>query len=287
MVFTKKLLYMAIGGLLTISLAFGAYSTFAQTDDGTDDSVPSDDAAETEDVPSFPGGSQFGNRGNRQGFNNQNLDLTDGEELLAEALGITVEELQVAKEAVRIAAVEQAVADGLITQEQADQILSGEGRRGGHRGMSGFAGTKDEHDALLAAELGITGDELTAAREEVNDARVQELIDAGVLTQEQADMAQARRDVQSYLDTDALNEMIQAAYQEAIDQALADGVITQEQADELASNVPTFNLGSGGRGGHGGGPRGGGPRGGGPRGGGQGQGSFFGNGNAPLQNQDA
>ncbi len=287
MVFTKKLLYMVIGGLLTISLAFGAYSTFAQTDDGADDSVPSEGAAETEETPSFPGGPQFDNRGDRRGFNNQNLDLTDGDELLAEALGITVEELQAAKEAVRVAAVEQAVADGLLTQEQADQILSGEGRRGGHRGMGGFAGEKDEHDALLAAELDITVDDLTAAREEVHEARVQELIDAGVLTQEQADMAQARKDVQGYLDTDALTEMMQEAYQDAIDQALADGVITQEQADELASNAPTFNSGFGGRGGHGGGPRNGGPRGGGSGNFGQGQGGFFGNGDAPLQNQDA
>lgn len=67
---------------------------------------------------------------------------------------------------------------------------------------------------------------------------------------------------------------------------LADGAITQEQADQMLENMPTFAPGQGGRGGHRGGPRGGGPRGGGAQGG-FGQGSSFGNQSAPLDGQDA
>ena len=84
---------------------------------------------------------------------------------MAKALGISVEELQAAhaegkslptlieelgldRETVRAnmetakqEAIQQAVADGVITQEQADQILSGEGRgKRGPRGRDGLRG---------------------------------------------------------------------------------------------------------------------------------------------------
>jgi len=275
MLISRKLLYMVLGGFLALSLAFGAYATFAQTDDGgTDDANP----------PSFPGGGQ---RGGHQGFEGERPDLTDQDELLAEALGVTVEELQAAQEVVRVAAIEQAVADGVLTQEQADEILSNEnGRRGGKRGLPG----RGDNAELLAEELGVTVEALEAAREEVQAARLAEMIEAGVLTQEQADMMEAQRTVRRYLDTDALSEAMQDAYEAAIEQALADEAITQEQADQMLENMPTFTPGQGGRGfpggGHHGGPRGGGPRsGGGP--GGLNQDSSFGVQSAPSNGQDA
>ena len=49
-----------------------------------------------------------------------------GDEALAEALGISLEELQTAHEIVQAAALEQAVADGKLTQEQAEQIAEDE-----------------------------------------------------------------------------------------------------------------------------------------------------------------
>src|SRR5687767_12844048 len=42
---------------------------------------------------------------------------------LADALGITVAELETAREEARTAAIEQAVEDGLLTREQADELL--------------------------------------------------------------------------------------------------------------------------------------------------------------------
>lgn len=204
MLISRKLLYMVLGGFMALALTFGAYATFAQTDDGSDDGA---------NPPTGPG---FGNRGDRQGFDGERPDLTDQNELLAEALGVTVEELQAAREAVRVAAIEQAVADGDLTQEQADEILSNEnGRRGGKRGVPGREG----NDELLAEELGVTVEALEAAREEVQAARVAEMIEAGVMTQEQADMMEAQRAVRSYLDTDAISEAMQDAYEAAIEQA--------------------------------------------------------------------
>ena len=281
MVISRKLLYMAFGGVLALSLVFGAYATFAQTDDSGDDNAP---AAGSEDTqPAFPGNGNGGKRGPR-GFDGERPDRSDQKEAFAEALGVTVEELEAAHESVRVAAIEQAVADGVLTQEQADEILSNEnGPRVGKHVLTGVDG-----NALLAEELGITVEELEAARDEVNAARLADMVESGVLTEEQAEMLEAQRAVRDYLDTDAIQEAVQAAHEAAIEAALADGAITQEQADQMIENLEN-GLGQGGRG-FGGGGHHGGPRGG--QGGyGQGQGnfdqnSFFGN-QAPVEGQDA
>jgi hypothetical protein len=66
----------------------------------------------------------------------------------------------------------------------------------------------------------------------------------------------AQRAVQSYIDTEAISDAIQSAYESAVNQALADGAITQEQADQMLENILNFDgfgIG-GGRGFHGPGP---------------------------------
>jgi hypothetical protein len=55
---------------------------------------------------------------------------SDMQALLAEELGISVEELEAAQQAAFEAAVAIAVDEGKITQEQADQILEGDGFHG-------------------------------------------------------------------------------------------------------------------------------------------------------------
>lgn len=231
----------------------------------------------------------------------------DYQQLLADALGISVEKLQAAYEGARTAAIEQAVDEGLITREQADEMLVWGGW--GHKGFDLFrfrgapkgveSGTIDE-EALLANALGITVDELQAAREQANQAAIAQAVEEGIITQEQADEMVARRNLQSYLDRDALlakalemsvddlkaayadgetlsslmsqrgldaarvRERLQTAYEGALAQAVADGVITQEQADEMNGPFgfsmpfgPGGHDGFGGRGGHGGHLRGG------------------------------
>jgi len=224
------------------------------------------------------------------------------QELLANALGIGIDKLQAAYETARTAAIEQAVEQGLITQEQADQMLVWGGFGGRRFGFFGFRrapkdvaeGTIDE-EALLAQALNITVDQLQAAREEANQAAIAQAVEEGIITQEQADEMQAHRNLQSYLNRDALlakalgmslddlkaayangetlstllsqqgldaatvHDNLQAAYDEALAQAVTDGVITQAQADEL-QNRPGFGFGMPfGPGGFGGrmGPRGG------------------------------
>jgi formaldehyde-activating enzyme involved in methanogenesis len=206
----------------------------------------------------------------------------DYQKLLADALGITVEELAAAYEKARAAAIEQAVEEGLLTREQADEMLvwGGMGRKGfglfgfhGFRGKAkGVSGSTIDEQALLAEALGITIEDLQAAREKANEAAIAQAIEEGIITQEQADHMLARRDLMSYLDRDALlakalgitvedlratyeegkslsdlmaeneldaatvRENLQAAYAEAIAQAVEDGVITQEQADEMSAH---------------------------------------------------
>ncbi len=124
------------------------------------------------------------------------------QEHLAEALGVSVEELDAARESAQAAMLEEAVAEGRITQEQADLIQAGMALR-----------DYIDKDAIMAAALGISVDELNAARDEGTGLRE--------LFQEQG------------LDRQTLRENLKNAMNEVLDQAVADGAITQEQADQL------------------------------------------------------
>lgn len=208
----------------------------------------------------------------------------DYQQLLADALGITVDDLQTAYQTARDAAIDQAVEEGLITQEQADnmKVWGGFGRRGGFPGFTrapkGVANDAIDENALLADALGITVDELQAARETANQAAIEQAIAEGLITQEQADAMQARKTLMSYLNRDTLlakalgmsledlqaayadgetlttlmqekgldaatvREKLQTAYTEALAQAVEDGVITQEQADAMSQNGRGFGM---------------------------------------------
>jgi hypothetical protein len=258
----KNWLYFLMGGFLALVVAIGIGSVLAQT--GEEQATP--EAQETP-APTAPDATapdttapdatvpDFGRHG-RGGFLG---DMGADDEALANALGITVDELDAAKQEAREAAIAQAVADGLLTQEQADQLLAnGVGGRGWH-----FGG---DQDTYLADALGISVEELQAARDEVFAAQLADMVTAGTITQEQADLVLARRAVQSRLDTDAIQAAVQSAYEDAVAQALADGAITQEQADQFFSDLSAGSFGLGhGFGfdgfGHGGGRGFGGPRG--------------------------
>jgi len=150
---------------------------------------------------------------------------------LADALGITTNELQAAQEAAHVAAIDQALEQGLITQAQAD-ALKGNQRFsfGGRGGMFGFFGMKAEidHEALLADALGITAEELQAAQQKAADARTEQAIADGKLTQEQADLMKAKQALQQYLSE-------QGFFAKAVQQAVEAGIITQAQADSILS----------------------------------------------------
>jgi hypothetical protein len=207
------------------------------------------------------------------------------QEALAEALGITTDELQTAQEAARAKALEQAleeaVANGDLTQKQADAIR--EGSASGERFSFGFIPGRlglveaVDYQVLLAEELGITTDALTAAIDEAKAAAIAQALEDGAITQEQADWILAQDELRTYIDPQAilakalgvttddlqasldegksLYEIVQElglsatdvsdaryqAYKDALAQAVSDEVITQAQADQLLLN----NMGGG------------------------------------------
>jgi hypothetical protein len=115
---------------------------------------------------------------------------------LAEALGITTAELQTAQQTAYEAGIDQALAEGLITQAQADALKersAAAGRFGGHDlfRFPGIDASTIDPDALLADALGITTDELAAARVEAQDLALAAAVEDGRLTQEQADQMKA------------------------------------------------------------------------------------------------
>jgi hypothetical protein len=198
---SRKLFYMAAGGILALVIVMGGAAVFAQGGD-------------------FRGPD--GPRGQIGG-------LPDMDGYLADALGITLEELQAAQAAAREAALADAVADGRISQEQADLMIARQALR-----------DYVDPDAILAGILGVSTEELDAAKA---DHTVRDLI------------------ANSGLSPEELRTAVQEAYEAVVAQAVADGVITQEQADSLPDGPPRGN-------GRFGGPRGGGHPPGGPRGGG-------------------
>jgi len=144
-------------------------------------------------------------------------------EAIANVLGISVDDYDAALETAHGQVLEQAVDDGLLTQEQADRIQEQEGRGFG-RGMMGkrafghrasWGGPESSLVAVAADELGMTVDELLA---ELGDDK-------------------SIADVANGLGVDP--QTIAAAFlaQRAQDlaQAVADGRITQEQADQMLS----------------------------------------------------
>ena len=262
---------MAMGALLVLALAAGGYAAFAQTEGdaaqrGAQITPPQDGPAGARVAPAFAqdGPALAHGPGRGRGPGGARVDV-DEAQLLADALGITVEELEAAREAVREAIVEQAVAEGLITEAQAEALLEANAGPRAAQFLRRLIQNNMEIDSqqLLADALGITVEELQAAQREVQEAKLAAMVEAGILTEEEAEMIAARRAVQEYVDREAIAEMVRNSLEAAINEALADGAITQEQADQMLEHLENFdgfrfNFGPG-RPGHGPGHHRGGP----------------------------
>lgn len=219
----KKFAVVGMSALMVVGLLGTAAVSFAQTD------TPAESTEEsTATTPSRRG------------------RLSVNDEALAAALGITVEELDAAEDAARAAMIDQAVADGLLTEEEATALKEeGSLRRGARFGY--------DVDEFVAAALGITVEEFEAAELEAFRAVVAAAVEAGMITQDEADLLLARKAAKNYLDEDALNAAVRSAYADALAEAVAAGDITQAQADALLAQLETqtFSFGFGGHGGRG------------------------------------
>lgn len=152
---------------------------------------------------------QFGfKRGFIQGFKLGRLSAGrgfDNSELLAEALGIEVEELQAAQQRAHEAALEQAVEDGLISEDALELMKARQALR-----------DYLDPQKMLAQALGIDVAQLEAYREEGKP--MSEILDELGLTPTE------------------VREAHQAAFEEALQDAVDDGAITEEQAELLQSD---------------------------------------------------
>lgn len=164
---------------------------------------------------------------------------------LAAALGIQRGELDSAMSSAASSTAAAAVADGSLTQAQADALTAraqaGDygaffGGRGGRGGQHGGARVDGLHEAMAAAaaqELGITAEELRAA---LRDGQSVAELAAAHGTSEQA-----------------VKDAALAAAKTTLDAAVAGGSLTQEQADAIYARLEERGPLPGGRGG----PRGG------------------------------
>jgi hypothetical protein len=248
----KKVYRYLIAGVIVMLLAVGATAAYTQV----------------QTASAAVGDSPIAHRGWGEPVGPGNQDT-----LLAEALGISVEELQSAQLAAQEAAVAEAVEAGLLTQEQADMLAERAGGFFGHKGfgLRGGPETGIDYQALLATELGISADDLQSALQAAKTAGLEQAVEDGLITTEQAELIQAKEALKDYIDRDAMmaevleiseeelleskadgirmSELIdslgldadevaakmEAAHQAALEQAIVDGVITQEQADQIGT----------------------------------------------------
>lgn len=157
-------------------------------------------------------------------------------EALAEALGISLDELTEARAVAVENLIDKAVELGFITQDDADELSSEEqvNRRVLHKyfSLAELAELK-EYQFLLDA-LNITEEIFEAAVESVQQEKLADAVAEGKLTQEQADAMTGWRALKEDAE---FNAAIKDAYTEAIEEALEDGTITQDQADALLSKL--------------------------------------------------
>jgi len=171
------------------------------------------------------------------------------DEDVAAALGISVDELAAAREEAKTAILEQAVADGLITQAQADDILSGDSSSLPRlQWRSWLSENGLDYDAYLAEALGISVEALQAARLEAFTANIAQAVADGTITQERADLILGRR---ALAQDSVFQSAMQTAFEAAVNQAVDSGVITQTQADQIIANSSGTWMGRIGGRGHG------------------------------------
>ena len=263
----KRLSLLSAGAIVVLVLALGVSAVFAQTDGGDE---PPDANGETP-APVEPWGQRGfpGSRGLPGQFGLPE-GLTPKDELLANALDIDVETLEAARETARVNGIEQALAGGLITEAQAELLLENAFSFRFHRGH-GFHefGGEIDREALLADALNISVEALREAQQEAHEAALNEMVDAGYLTEEQlglmaaqqalkeaidhnellaevlgvslAELEEARGNRESMaaliedsgLSFSKLAENMRAAYEAEVEEAVENGVITAEEAEAL------------------------------------------------------
>jgi hypothetical protein len=215
----KTIIILLVGALAAVS-AFGAIayqSVFAATPSTTSGDTTTSTAQLD---PGWPG-----DKGPNGTYNNQSL---------ADALGITLDELNTAYQDAYAAALKDAVAQGLITQSQADSLTSnGNAFPFGNRWDGWLSQNGIDFNTYLADALGISVDALSTAYQTAYNASIDAMVADGNLSQEQADLMKGEYALSN---DSTFQSSMQAAFTNAVNAAVSRGVITQDQADQILSN---------------------------------------------------
>lgn len=165
------------------------------------------------------------------------------DEELAAALGITVEQLTAAREKAFSAAVDAALKSNYITARQAEALKA---RSSGFRSLYRYLGKADwakfEMDTYLAEALGISTADLQAAYSAVRQAKIDQMVKDGEITQEEADLQTA---YQAIRQSNTFTASMKQSIAEAIKAEVKAGTITQAQADLLIANFDKMPMGFG------------------------------------------
>jgi hypothetical protein len=257
----KKLILILVGVVLTVGVLGAAGYVYAQVEEPSETS----EAGEAPEFPFGRGGMPRGRSRMPGGFGMDKLgpgnffgmgaapDDPLHEYLfpaMAEAFGLTeaqIEAFQVARETVQgikddlsaeeihetmqqalTNAIDAALEEGAITQEEADQMIE-RMEQMGERGFPGGFPLDTERsellheymDPALADALGISIEELQAMKED------------GLNLKDYADE-------QGWSNED-LKDFMTGVYTEAINAALEDGAITQDQADRLLERLENYD----------------------------------------------
>ena len=165
------------------------------------------------------------------------------DEDLAAALGISVEDLIAAQEKAFTAAVDAALEAETITASQAETLKADSASfRSLYRYLSETERVEFDQDVYLAAALGITEEELKAGYDAMEQARIDQLVADGVLTQEQADLQAA---YQALRGSTTFAATMKQAMTDAINAEVKAGTLTQAQADLIIANLDAMPMGFG------------------------------------------
>jgi polyhydroxyalkanoate synthesis regulator phasin len=141
---------------------------------------------------------------------------------VADKLGVSEEELKTAIDETRIETIDEAVAEGRLTEEQAERLK--ERTDGG-----GFLFPRPlEERRFHPRPVGHILDAAAEVLDMPEDALVQELKDGNSL----ADVAEAQG-----MDAEEFEAALLDQVQAQLDDAVADGTITQEQADRISEDM--------------------------------------------------
>jgi hypothetical protein len=152
---------------------------------------------------------------------------------LADALSIPLATLQAAEKTATDEALKQAVAAGLITQSQADNYTANGKVFREYGENSWLTANGIDYNALLAKALNIDGSQLTAAYQTAYNASIEAAVNAGSLTQQQADLLKGQFALSNSAN---FQNAMQSAFTAGVNQAVKDGLITQAQADQIQSS---------------------------------------------------